>query len=155
MNISIRKAIHKDIDWLVQELQEFSAFHGAKIPMFGEEEYVRKTLADYIDQHFFRIADTEEFGQIGFIAAFVTPHFMNPLNRIMSEIFWWVPEIHRGSRAGSKLLLEFISWGKANVDTIYMALESHSPVKPETLVKLGFRPHEQSFIMEVNQWPRA
>jgi hypothetical protein len=149
MNISIRPAVITDIDWLVKELRNFSAFNNAKIPMFGDEDYVRKTLATYITDHFFRIAEWSGVGPVGFIAGFVVPHFMNPKNKILSEIFWWVADEYRGCRAGAMLYESFESYGKANVNTMYMALESHSPVKPETLTRRGWRAHEQSFIMEV------
>ncbi len=148
MHITTRAATHQDLDWIVGELKAFSVFYGTKISIFGDEGHARKFITEMIDKHVVFVAE-QESTLIGFIAGLCTSHPYNPDIQMLSETFWWVPEEHRGSRAGAKLLSDFIAHGREHADWITFALEHHSPVKDETLERLGFKLQEKSFLMEV------
>lgn len=79
------------------------------------------------------------------------PHVFNPQIKVLSECFWWVKPEYRGSRAGALLFKNYVEWGKANVDWVTMTLEAHSPVRPEALIKRGFRLQETTFLLEVEK----
>jgi len=146
---SVREARPDDLDWLIAQLREFSQFFGSRIPLFQDEAFARTTLAAFIAGHFVRIAEQANCGPVGFIAGGVGRHWMNPEIRTLAEAFWWVAPQHRRSRAGVVLLNEFVDWGRKNVDWIEFALEDNSPVKPETLLKRGFRFKEHNYLLEV------
>jgi len=148
MNIKVRHAQPGDIDWIVNELRDFSDFFGTEYNMFEDEAYaVEKMLWIIKDQIAFVAEKDEEL--LGFIAGLVTPHLFNPNIIWLTEMFWWVPEEHRHSRAGLLLLNEFVDWGKENANWITLGLENSSPIKTESLAKRGFKLHERAFLMEV------
>lgn len=147
--ISVRRAKSEDVGYLVAQLKEFSVFFGTRRPLFPTEEFASVSMLGFIENHLVLIA--ERGGeQIGFIAGMITPHAFNPEIKVLLEMFWWVNELHRGSRAGLLLLEEFTAWGRANVDWILMGLEAKSPVNEKVLTKRGFKLHERSFLLEVN-----
>lgn len=144
-----RKAERSDIPWILQELEGFSKFFGTKRPlMHDNQEYKENFLNNLVDNHACFIAEDNGVPQ-GFIAGFITPHFLNPDIRLLSELFWWVPEKFRLSRAGLKLLDRFLAYGKQNADWITFALETNSPVQDKSLIKRGFRLQERGFLMEL------
>jgi hypothetical protein len=149
VRIEIRAAVPADIEWLVAELKSFSSVYRTKLPLFDDDEkHGREVLSNMIQNHLFLVAEHDSIG-VGFIGGLVSPHFFNPKIRTLFELFWWVGEKYRGSRAGSMLLNSFVEWGKKNVDWITCSLEQHSQVKDESLLKRGFKCHERSFLLEV------
>lgn len=149
MSVCIRKAQLSDIDWILGQLKEFADFYNTKRSLFGDLGYSKKVIEVMISEHVFFVAESEQFGPIGFIAGTLEPHLYNPEIVTLNECFWWVDEKHRGSKAGLLLLNEFVQWGKKNVDWIWMTLETESPVKDATLVRRGFKEQERSFLLEV------
>lgn len=149
MTISTRRAAAEDIDWILGQLKNFDRFFGAGKALFQDEGYARGTLAGWIQSHFVMIAESPSRGRMGFIAGVMIPHFFNPKIRVLAEMFWWVSEEHRRTRAGAMLLSDFTAHGKANADWITFALEEHSPIEDRSLVKRGFKLKERSFLMEV------
>lgn len=152
------------MDWLVSQLRAFSDFFTSKFKLFPhDEEAVRRKLKILIDEHFVRIAETQDntallnavtgrpLGEIrvGFIAGMHSEHFFNPEIKTFTELFWWVTPEYRGSSAGVRLLEAFIDYGDARPGWICFGLEHNSPVKDETLLKRGFRHQERSFLKEV------
>lgn len=149
MSVAIRRAELSDIDWLLGQLSNFAKFYGTKKSLFGSTDYSKAFLTVMINEHVFFIADTEQFGPIGFIAGTLEPHTYNPEIITLIESFWWVDEKHRGSKAGLMLLNAFTEWGKKNVDWIWMTLETDSPVRDSSLIHRGFKEQERSFLLEV------
>lgn len=149
MRITIRRAHHNDLDFLLAQLREFSQFFGTEKALFGDESYARQTLLGMIADHPFFVAEGEGAGPVGFVAGLITPHLFNPNIRVLAETFWWVSEEHRGSRAGLMLLEEFVKFGKENVDWITFALEEKSPVNEKALTKRGFKLQERSYLKEI------
>jgi RimJ/RimL family protein N-acetyltransferase len=137
------------MDWLVAQLKLFSTFYGSVYQLFGDEGYSRQYISNLIHNHVVLIAD--DGSPAGLIAGYVSKHPYNPNINVLTEVFWWVEEKHRGSSAGARLLRSFTDWGKANgMNWIQMSLiEGRSPVNPESLEKRGFKLYEKAFLMEV------
>lgn len=148
MTITIRSASINDIDWVVLELKRFSEFFGTKKELFSDKNYARAGCLILIKGHVLYLAENES-ERIGFIAGLLTPHLFNPSIKILTELFWWVTEEHRGSRAGSLLLGEFVDYGKRHADWIAFGLRNNTRVRDETLLNYGFQAYERSFLLEV------
>ena len=150
MSIVTRKATHEDIPWLMVELEKFAVFFGTSLSLFNPET-APHGLAQLIDNHIFLVAVKEKELEIrlGFISGLLSPHFMNPEIVQLTELFWWVAEEHRGSRAGLVLFNDFVRTGTVMADWINFTLEHKSPVKEEFLLKRGFKAQERSYLMEV------
>jgi len=149
MQIRVRQATAEDIPWLVIELKKFADFFGTRLSLFNEE-YAPLGLAGLIENHCFYIADKEDVGPVGFITGILQRHPFNPKIMALTEVFWWVAEEHRMSRAALMLFNKFVEFGKANADWINFSLETASPVKDNFMLKHGFRLQERSFMYEVN-----
>jgi hypothetical protein len=149
MSIAVRRAKDTDVDWLLEQLRAFSDFFGAKRPLFADREYANIFISTLVSDHLVLVAECGERGLLGFIAGTVGEH---PYNKepLLAEQFWWVPECHRGSRAGLLLLKEFVEWGKANRRLIAFSLEAKSPVNDRCLTKLGFKLFEYSYLWEAS-----
>lgn len=146
--VTIRPATPEDLDWLVPQLHAFAKFNDTKHSCIGPDEYVRKTLADLMAKHYFTVAERD--GELmGFLAGIYFKHLFNPDLAVLCEMFWWVAPEYRHSRAGLMLLRDYIEWGKSKAKWITFALQSKSPVNPETLTRFGFVERERSYILEV------
>ena len=144
----VRPAKTEDIDWLLVECEKFGEFFGSKIPLYNHEHLRDVVLPQLIESHLFLIAEVR--GQkAGFISGLYTSHFLNPSITSLTELLFWVSQEYRGSRVASMLLNEYIQWGKLNADWVTMTLEHESQMKPESLLKRGFRFKEQNYFMEV------
>lgn len=172
MGIGVRGAQQSDVDWLLGQLIQFSAFLDTQLSLIGDDlADARARLSAIVENHKVLIAENTSLDcecgctgfqctcaphpRLGFIAAIVTPHILNPKIRILAEMFWWVAPENRGTRAGVLLLDELIAWAKtchvdghARINWMTMALEAKSPVRDETLTKRGFRLQERSFLLE-------
>lgn len=146
--VTIREATPADVEWLVHEAKEFSKFNGTQYPLFDDEKQVRADLLGLIAQHFVRLAVRGD-ERMGFIAGYYVRHPLNPKLVTLCEIMWWVAEPYRRSRAGLMLLDAYVDWGIDNANWITFSLQTHSPVKPETLEKRGFHLHEFGYLREV------
>lgn len=149
MRINVRRAQASDTDWLTQELRHFAAFMDTKLPLFGDEAYVKKALSIMLESHLVLIAESETGKPMGFIGGMIIPHVFNPEIRLLSETFWWVAAEYRGSRAGLLLLNEFVAYGKEIADWVTVALEEKSPVDDRCLTRRGFRILEKNYLLEV------
>jgi hypothetical protein len=147
--IEVRRAEAGDIDWLLIQLREFSRFFGTRLPLFGDEAFVRAGLEVLIRDHFVAVA-FRGFEQVGFISGIFTPHMYNPAIKVLCETFFWVDPVHRGGSAGARLLAEFMAFGKSEADWVLFTLEHHSPMREETLLRRGFHLHERHYLMEVS-----
>lgn len=134
--------------WLLGQLQAFDRFFGSSRSLFPTMEQAEATVTMLLTEHVFLVA-ANDHGPLGFIAGILTPHLFNPAVVVLSEVFWWVPVEHRGSRAGALLLAAFMAVGKARAHSIVMTLEAESPIEPRSLTRLGFRPKETNYLLEV------
>jgi hypothetical protein len=149
VQIKVRRALSFDVEWMLEELKSFSDFFGTKIPLFGDANKASDILHSLVKNHYFLVAECPIRGELGFIAGLLNPHILNPDIIVLSELFWWVKEEHRGSMAGSLLLKDFIEFGKNNADWIICTLEKDSPVNEEAFIRRGFHFQEKSFLLEV------
>lgn len=149
MSVKIRRATEEDIPWLINELRQFAQFFGTKLSLL-DEETAPLGLSRLILNHPFFVAEKESVGPVGFLSGLLSPHAFNPKITQLTEVFWWVSEEHRQSKAGLLLFQEYVAFGKANADWINCTLEVGSPVKDAFLERQGFRLQERSFILEVN-----
>jgi hypothetical protein len=149
MSVEVRTANLDDIDWILGQLKNFADFYGTRKNLFGDDaEYNKNLITNLIERHVFLIAESIQFGRIGFIAGSLEPHLYNPDITVLNECFWWVDEKHRGSKAGLLLLNSFVHFGKRAADWIWMTLETDSPVQDRSLIRRGFKEQERSFLME-------
>jgi len=149
LDFVITQATLDDVPEILEELKAFSKFFGTKHELFGDYDYAEKVIQSFIKDHVFLIASKASGELIGLISGIIMPHQYNPKIMTLVESFWWVKEKYRGSKAGLKLLEEFITFGKENADWVVMTLEHDSPISDKCLLKRGFKPKEQSYLLEV------
>jgi hypothetical protein len=147
--ISVRPATHADLPWLLDQLRQFDAFFGSARSLFPSVEQAEAIIGGLIDTQPILVADNDA-GPVGFICGALHPHPYNPALIVLSEMFWWVAEEYRGSRAGLALLNEFIAIGERLAHWIIMTLETNSKLDPEHLFRRGFRLKELSYLLEVD-----
>ena len=158
MLIDVRPATPLDIDWLISRLLKLSQFAGTKRLLFEDNEYMRNGERDVVEKHVMFIAEKTDaknalacgIKNVGFIGGYFVGHPFNPNVRYLSELFWWVDEDERGSSAGYRLLRAFIDFGKQNADWLVFGLNEKTPVKEESILKLGFKFHESCYLMVIN-----
>src|SRR3990167_1853767 len=159
MLIDIRRASPKDIDWLMDRLKKLSDFAGSKHVLFESSDYARNGMLHLIEKHVVLIAERRDFSRgvidnsdlIGFIGGYLIQHPFNPKLLMLSELFWWVDEDARGSSAGGRLLHSFIEIGKRVTDWIILGLNVRTPIKAETILRLGFKLHESCYLLETEK----
>jgi RimJ/RimL family protein N-acetyltransferase len=149
MKIETRAARLEDLDWLIEQLKAFAREFPSKLELFPGDEFARQGMTGYIREHLVLIAEREDGARLGFIAGVLAPHFFNPRLRTLAELFWWVPEEFRGTRAGLLLLNAFDAYGEKHADWVVMSLETGSPVRDKSLHRRGYVEHERSFLKEV------
>ena len=152
MKIVIRHANDSDVNWIVDQLKEFSKFQGTKFSLFSTPEFATAGIKNMIETQFARVAHGLIDGtieRIGFISGILMPHPLNPAIRTFVEQFWWVEPKYRNTRAGLMLLNEFMTFGENNADWILFGLENNSPVNDKTLARRGFMVKEVSYLKEV------
>lgn len=145
--MEVRPATKQDIEWIVSELEAFSNFYGSDTPVFGGVPHVTALVETLISSHLMLVCD-DSGTNTGLIGGFLGPHLFNPKITVLTELFWWVPEQHRGSKAGRMLLDAFQDFGKKHATWTTMTLEADSPVPESTLTKRGFVLKERNFYME-------
>lgn len=145
--MDVRKANLIDITWILTELQSFAKFYGNdKLVDFSNTEHNERVIADVINNHLFLIAEKNDV-RCGFISGLIHPHMFNPNLKCMTELFWWISEDHRNSRAAAVLLSAYIDAGK-DCDFVTMTVEDKSQLKPQSLIKRGFKLKEFNYILE-------
>lgn len=147
--VEVRKATHDDVPWLLEQITAFEAFAAYKKPLITGNSAAPAVLAGLIDRHVVLIAHEDDIRH-GFIAGFQGSHPLNRTLRVLSEIFWWIAEEHRGhGRAALVLLNEFERMGRETADWVIFTLEHHSPVRDAHITGRGFRLVERAFLLEV------
>lgn len=145
--VEIRRALHSDLDWLWLQYRAFADFYNSVFDLAQNEDYGRAFLKNLIDNHVVFLS-VEEGIRTGFIAGTATQHHFNPSIRQLNELGWWVIEDARGGKSGSRLLEEFIKFGKENCDWISFTMEANSPISDAPLLKRGFRLQEKTYLLE-------
>lgn len=144
----VRPATPADAPWILEQLLAFDKFFGSSRSLFPSIEAAEGRLAFLMDGHVVLVADNGAELQ-GFIGGLLGPSFFNDEVVQLTELFWWVAEEHRGSRAALMLLNAFVAVGNTRAHQVIMTLEDKSPVNPVTLERRGFRPKETNYLLEV------
>lgn len=148
MSLTIRRAATEDVPYLLDQLQRFDQFFGAGRSLYPDDATATAILSGLIKTQPFWVAFHDDL-LIGFIGGALAAHPFNPDLVVLSELFWWVDEAYRGSKAGLELLTTFIDHGQQHADWIVMTLEHESPISDRCLLKRGFRPKEHTYLLEV------
>lgn len=152
--ITLRNVNHNDKKWILHELRIFSEFFGTRFPVVSDDDvYMFNLIEEFYTKHIFIMAEGEAKGRMGFIGATFAPHIFNPAIKTLTLAAWWVSEPNRNSRAGYMLLKKLIEIGKLKADWIILAFSGKCPVKSSSIRKLGFKPTESCFLMEVLPCP--
>lgn len=147
--ITVRPALDSDLHFIVNELKAFAQFLGTKTSLFPDESYAYTATKNLIDNHVLLVAESES-GLMGFIAGNLHNHLFNPSIRVLDELFWWVKEAYRGSRAGLMLLNEFTRIGKMKADWIFFStVDGKTKVNDRSIIKRGYRLQDRLFLLEV------
>lgn len=147
MHILVRRATREDLPWVLGELEKFSGLVASRIPLYNAEN-APAIAGDLIDKHIFFVAESQG-RPLGFIVGALMPHFLNHAIRHLGEIFWWVSEEYRGTRAGGLLLRAFDEFGEGNADWVTMSLFEVSPIDDACLTARGYKKFESSYLREV------
>lgn len=95
-----------------------------------------------------------ENGEVcGMAAAVVYPHYWSPDTLVAQELWWWVDETARGSRAGVMLLeaLEESAKVLGASKLMMLALDALNPDGVERLYRRrGYVPQERTFVKELS-----
>ncbi|MCA9339375.1 MAG: GNAT family N-acetyltransferase [Candidatus Saccharibacteria bacterium] len=148
MDITTRFATMDDESWILEQSAEFSKTYPTKLNLADNLPYMKLLFKNLIQEHVLIIAEMGST-RMGFIAGMKAPHHFNPDLKVLSELLWWVCPEFRGSRAGSALLEDFIAIGKDTCDWITFTIEEQTPISDKSLIKRGFKPTEQSYLLEV------
>lgn len=144
--VQVRRATPEDVPWLLTQLRDFAAAYPARLRVMGADDFAEDYLGVLIREQYVAIAERD--GQpVGLIAGVCAPHPMNPDLMLATELFWFVPLAHRGTRAGLLLLNDFESWvGEAGADCVNFTLEAGSPVNARILEKRGYVLAETQYL---------
>lgn len=149
--MKIRKAHLGDSEWILEQLKIFSSTYKTKVSLFPKSyDRAQEIISKLIEGQIVLLAETDNGEKAGFIAGVLTPHYFNQDIITLTELFWWVEEKHRGSKAGLMLYNEFVKIGKDLSDWIVLCLKFGSPVKEEFFLKRDFKKLDQSFLLEVD-----
>ena len=147
----IRVGKRRDQVYLLQQLYLFAHYpaNAAIFPWRGSR-FAYELMADLLADHVVLISEDKD-GPAGFIAGRIGPSGLDPSETVLDSKFWWVNENKRGSRHGHALLDAFKKVGQnmSNVDYVVLTIEHESKVSDNTLKRLGWRPIQRSFILEV------
>ena len=147
MGYLVRRATELDLDFLVEEINEFSKFYDSRVLSgVALDDHMANLIKSVIKDHIIFICEKDGVS-LGFIAGMIHSHLFNPKARILSELAWWVKVEHRQSRAGLMLLNAYTEIGK-EFDWCIMSLEDKSPINQDCLIKRGFKAKETSYILE-------
>ena len=147
--MKVRDAVLEDFPWLVRQLGIF----------WGTLPFSRKVEYDPVHAHgvietmmrtgLLLVAVTEEGQLMGTLGAWKMAHPFAPGVETYSEAFWWVDREWRGGGAGSALAAEYVTRKILNkVPWATISLETGSPVREESLSRLGFRLMERTYVRE-------
>lgn len=146
----IRTATLLDKEWVLEELKAFSNSYETAYELFPRsQEDAENFLVNLITNQVALISEAEDGERTGLIAGALMAHPYNRELITLSELFWWVPEKHRGSRAGLMLYNAFVEKGKELANWIVFSLKSGSPINSEFFIKRDFKLFDQSFLLEV------
>lgn len=145
--MTIRKATISDIPKLLEYAKKFIEFYGDSLLSYNEEHLTK--LGEFlINQHVLVVSlnTTEEV--TGMLGAIVTPNVIDPSVITLAEMFWWVDEKYRNTRAGWELLSYLINEGRERNLPVVLSVLPQTGDITELLRKKGFTKKEESWIWQ-------
>ncbi len=146
--MNTRRATLEDIPWMIEQLMALNECYGSSHSLFPDEDAATGILQEIIGTQPVVIAELVDGTPVGFIAGAIHNHPYNPDLIVLSEMFWWVVEKYRGSKASLLLLNEFIAIGERSAHWTIMTVTSETKVDPAHLYSRGFRFKETSYLRE-------
>lgn len=143
MTYKIVHAQPDDLPELIEHALAFSKFLGD--PSWELESAVVR-IKDIMAGGFFPVVKKD--GKIiAALGAVIHPSLWNIHILQLTEVFWWVGEEYRGTRAGAMLLKYFVTEAKkGGLRPVLHTLE-HSPVNEKTLNRYGFYKKESTYYL--------
>lgn len=143
-NWRVRNATTSDYEWCLSEGEKFMKWAVPEQP-FNREHIV--ALFDTLRQkHLFLVV--EQDGQVcGMLGCIRNTSLFSPQHTLLVEIFWWVAESHRNTRAGALLLNAMERAGTMmKVDKIVLSTVAIGSLSGKSLQKRGFVQRETSWV---------
>jgi len=146
--MKVRRAKVDDLVWCVEQGIDFLKTRWPDKPIDKSILYLK--LYSMIHSHILLISEEKDGTRTGMIGALIVESMWYTAEFDLVELFWWVPEEYRNSRAGLILLNEFTNIGKElGAKHLVLSLLTISPIDDNALIKRGFHLEEKAFIMEV------
>lgn len=142
--VTVRRSVLSDIPWVIEQARKFGEVINRDIEIIGRSDlWLAKCIADAINDVAFTACCGDKL--VGCIGGRLFPQPFNPLVMMLMEMFWWVPEEYRKTRAGYLLLKKFCEVGNERADATVLTLQNSTPVIERTVERLGFKLYERSF----------
>lgn len=133
--------------WLMSQAPNFFSFLQTRHSLYNEQQ-IALIFRELLKNGIVLVVE-KEGNVVGALGATVGGHPYNPTLLSAFEVFWWVEEKHRDSRAGILLFNEYIRFSKEReCKMVHISKLEHSPFKEEFLVKKGFSLVEKAYLME-------
>lgn len=142
----IRKATIEDIPWMLDEGKTFLGLISENKNYYNRD-HLEKLLVHIVTEGIIFVTEKDE-NLTGVIGGLKIPNIYNGDLMTLVELFWWVPEDYRKTRAGYLLMKAFEEAG-SDVDSITFSSMDFSPINEDALIKRGFKKRESSFVKEV------
>jgi len=125
---------------MIPAAKKFVEFYG----MSWDEGSVQDLLYNLVTNGVVLLAEQEN-KIVGGIGGIVSTNPWNQNIKMLCEMFWWVDEDCRGGMLGIKLLKAFENSFNGPV---VMSTLPQTPIKPDLLLKLGYKAKENVFVKE-------
>jgi hypothetical protein len=133
---------------MLPELRALASYYGTQRSLFPGDELAETIMGELIATQFVQVAERPDGVPVGFVAAVLVPHWMNPAIRTATEVLWWVRPEARHTRAAQLLLEAFVTWGRSSAEWVVLALGVRCPLRERALHRLGFRVAERQYLIE-------
>jgi RimJ/RimL family protein N-acetyltransferase len=154
--VRVRRARVDDLPWALEECRRLAQFYRIqRVSLFpADAREAAALLRTLMEHHLFLVAERDGV-PLGLITGSVSAHPCNQVVRVLGELFWWVSEQHRGSRAGLMLLDAFLEWGEANADLVVVGtIAGRTNIGAASMRRRGLHAHELSYVRETERGNR-
>jgi hypothetical protein len=153
MGVTVRVARMDDVPWMVSQLPALDAIFQPCSLLPATPGAAAERLAAWIQSpaHAVWIAERQDVPHrpVGFLAAVLAPHPFNDVPTLCGLLLWVVPDA-RFSKATTLLLRAFCALGEAHAAMVIFARNVQTPLRSESLARLGFRHAEELYVYTPN-----
>jgi RimJ/RimL family protein N-acetyltransferase len=145
--MKIRKATREDLWWLLENgMEMLKIIDPNKVP---NAVYLNNFVIGLLENGILFVAEKD--GKItGMIGGVKHPNIYFPEDIDLTELFWWIPEKYRKTRASYMLMKSFTAYGKQEkVARIILSVLSETQLNADALEKRGYKFREAAYVMEV------